>query len=575
MERAASLPSASTDAAVRSTRPAAAVATAEPTRPHPGPRGLSDEHTGLPDEFDTLHSAALAVLAAVREAHEWDAITRRQALAGLERAANTLLVAKGKVVSAEQAAGTWGLKGDRDLAGFLGRESHQGREAGVAAVGRAATLAALPVVADALVDGPVTARHLDEVTRATTSSPLLAAQLATPAGQAQVIELAGRLDGAAFARQLRQMSASLDPASKQRDHDAQRAERFLHITPTPSGTLFKGRLDSVAGYKLVKAIDALNPRPALDDARDRGQRQADALTLMAERILADRAATPGAVAPVQAVVTLSESTWTALRAAHHTGTAGERRDMTDGAGSTPAVTREPSPGSAADVVTRLRGMTPVTDEDGRAWPASEIGRALCDCALTRAVTNATGQTLDLGRSRRLFTQNHWLALLAAGHTTCAVPGCAIPLRYCELHHITWWGRDGGSTTLTNCVPLCSYHHHETHRRDLHITRRTDGNYQFHHPDERPYGDHPDERRHDGAPPGSGMTPPVDPTGPPRGDAVPGGTPPGGVASPGRGASPGRRATPRGGAPSDRTGRAATTRKDGVVVSAEQPALWTT
>ncbi|HWB38079.1 MAG TPA: DUF222 domain-containing protein, partial [Rugosimonospora sp.] len=429
----------------------------------------------------------------------WDAATRAGVLAWIETQQSVLTVLRGKVVSAEQAAGTWGLKGDRDVAGFVGRVTRQGRGAGLAAVGQAATLAALPVVADAVAAGPVTARHLDEITRASAASPLLAAEPASPAGQAQVVQLAGRLDGAAFGRRLRQMSAALDPASRQREHDRQRAERFLHLTHTLGGTLIKGRLDSVAGYKFAKAIDALNPRPALDDMRDRGQRQADALTNMAERILTDETTTPGALAPVQAVITLSQDTWAALRATRQERRAGatrqgqavgttcdgqpadERRRVADavgpalsgadGTGSTCDVVPEPSPkapagvasesspGSVVDVVGRLRGVTPVLDEDGRAWPASEIARALCDCALTRAVTDATGQTLDLGRSRRLFTQHHWLALLAAGHTTCVVDGCAMPLRYCELHHLTWWGRDGGKTTQANCVPLCSFHHH--------------------------------------------------------------------------------------------------------------------
>jgi len=40
-----------------------------------------------------------------------------------------------------------------------------------------------------------------------------------------------------------------------------------------------------------------------------------------------------------------------------------------------------------------------------------------------------------------------------------------------VHHIAWWDRDGGATSIDNAIALCSFHHHEVHRHDLQITRR--------------------------------------------------------------------------------------------------------
>ncbi len=422
----------------------------------------------VPPELAAWVSTGRAALAVADRADEWQAGTRRAALAELDRVEAIAVSMRAKIVTSERNAGTWSLRGDRDLAGFLGRESHQGRGAGFAVVGQAETLTAMPAVAEALVDGPVTPRHLQELTRASVASPKLAEQLVTPEGQAQVLELARRFDGSDFGRQLKAMSASVDPATRQRQHDEQRANRFLNVSHTSGGALVKGRLDSVAGYKFQKVLDAFSPRPAADDERSREQRQADALMVAVDRALADRATTPGAHAPVEAIVTITEETWAALRAA---------RDSFD----------EARAGSAGDLIAALAGVDPVLDETRAPWPASEVGRALCDCALTRAVVDAFGQVLDLGRGERLFQRQHWLALLAAGITTCAWPGCGMPLRYTELHHLAWWDRDDGTTSLANCAPYCSFHHHEIHRRDIRITRGAGGLLQHRHPDGRPCG----------------------------------------------------------------------------------------
>jgi len=452
---------------------AALVPSDEPTPPARG--------AGVPVELAALEAAARAALVMAGAADRWDAATRLRALAAFDQVINTMTVARGRVLTAERDAGTWALKGDRDLPAFVGRVSRQGLGAGFAQVRQAATLAAMPAVAEALVDGPVTPTHVQLISRAAEASPLLAAQLATPEAQAQMVALAARFDGAGFGRKIKQLSAGLDPAARQREHDAQRARRFLTLRHTSTGTEVHGFLDTVAGHELQKAIDAHNPRPAKGDTRPRDERQAEALASMARQVLTDERTTPGVLAPGQAVVTISQEAWTALRAARDGADCDNPLGDTDG---------KPGKGSMPDLVSALRDVPPVTDEDGRPWPASEIGRALCDCLLTSAVIDARGQVLDLGNTQRLFTRAHWLALSAAGQTTCAVEGCTMPLRYTELHHMAWWHDEGGPTNLANCAPECSFHHHEIHRNDIRITRRPDGSYDHRWPDGRPYGGTP-------------------------------------------------------------------------------------
>ena len=454
-----------------------------------------------PPEFDALDAAAAGALAVVEGADEWDARTRQAALVRVQRHLDAMAALNLKLIAAEQRAGTWALRGDRDLAGFAGRVSRQGRGAGLSAVGQAVALAAMPAVADALVDGPVTATHVAQIARATQASAALAAQLATPQGQARVVEMAGRLDGGDFGKALRQMSAALDPVARQREHDEQRAGRSLAITRTPGGTLVRVRLDNVAGHAFAKAIDAHDPRPAEGDERSREQRRADALMAMVHRVLSDKGTSAGSTAPVQALVTMSERTWAALRGTRPgvAGVRGGRPDVNrascaDGDGGDVGEAGSGSvPGSARDVMDRLRGVDPVVDEVGQAWPASEVARALCDCALTRAVVGAPGLELNLGRTERLFRRRHWLALYASGVRTCAVEGCGMPLAFTELHHMRWWLEQGGRTDLLNCAPECSFHHHEIHRLGIVVTRRPDGSYEHRYPDGRVYG---------GAPPGT-------------------------------------------------------------------------
>ena len=426
----------------------------------------------VPVEFDGLDAAIAAVLRASEGAEAWDARTRRAVMTRVQRQLSRLTAVNLTVVAAEQRAGTWRLSGDRDLPGLLGRLSREGRGAGFQMAGQAATLAAMPAVADALVDGPVTPRHLQEIARATGSSPKLAAALATSEGQEQVVQLAGRLDATEFGKALAHQAATLDPASRQRTHDEQRSHRYLNLSHTPGGTLVKGQLDSVAGTCLQRAIDALCPLPAESDDRDRGQRQADALTAMATAVLSDPTTTPGSVIPAQVTLVVSEQTWVALRTPAQAEPDGTRDDQTTG---------RLGRGSTRDVVARLRSVAPVTDDDGAVLPATEIAKALCDCQITRIVLGADGVPLNEGRAKRLFTPHQRKAVIARDGGGCAFPGCTMPARYTQLHHLTWWSR-GGPTDLDQAIQLCHHHHGDVHDHDIHITRNHDGSHTFTHPD---------------------------------------------------------------------------------------------
>jgi hypothetical protein len=63
---------------------------------------------------------------------------------------------------------------------------------------------------------------------------------------------------------------------------------------------------------------------------------------------------------------------------------------------------------------------------------------------------------------------------------CRWPGCTLRASWCEVHHIRWYSH-GGPTSLTNGLTLCTFHHHEIHRRKINI-RTIPGGHTFTLPD---------------------------------------------------------------------------------------------
>jgi len=64
--------------------------------------------------------------------------------------------------------------------------------------------------------------------------------------------------------------------------------------------------------------------------------------------------------------------------------------------------------------------------------------------------------LDTGQATPTIPANLVRAILSC-HRHCAFPGCRVPARECDIHHLTARSQ-GGATSLDNLAPVCPFHH---------------------------------------------------------------------------------------------------------------------
>jgi hypothetical protein len=125
----------------------------------------------------------------------------------------------------------------------------------------------------------------------------------------------------------------------------------------------------------------------------------------------------------------------------------------------------------------LRGSLAAAGIDtGESISSGEARRLACGAGLLPAVLGGRSVPLDLGRSRRLFSEHQRIGVGLA-HTTCAADGCERPFAWCELHHQRPWASLGRSD-LAEAVPLCHFHHQRIHDTGFLHARLPDGSVRF-------------------------------------------------------------------------------------------------
>ncbi|MEI2811866.1 MAG: DUF222 domain-containing protein [Nocardioides sp.] len=116
-------------------------------------------------------------------------------------------------------------------------------------------------------------------------------------------------------------------------------------------------------------------------------------------------------------------------------------------------------------------------DTGHETSPGDARRIACNAGILPAILNGQSLPLDLGRSKRLFTEAQRTAL-ATRHATCAAHGCDRPYAWCELHHADPWAHVG-TTDLAKAIPLCGWHHRRIHDPAYQHDRLPDGTLRFH------------------------------------------------------------------------------------------------
>jgi hypothetical protein len=219
-----------------------------------------------------------------------------------------------------------------------------------------------------------------------------------------------------------------------------RANRYLHVWEDRDGMLaIDARLDPETAAPVRAALDAL-VSDAMRRARD---------SVATDTTASDTSADTG---------TAATRTATQMRA----------DALADLARHALACTATDLPLASTTVVIRVHetdlhtGMgNAEIDGTSHAIDISTARRMAANAHVIPAVMGSHSELLDWGRKRRLFTTAQRLALIERDGG-CAF--CGAPPGWAEVHHIEWWSRDLGITSIANGVLLCRHCHHTIHHQ---------------------------------------------------------------------------------------------------------------
>ena len=282
----------------------------------------------------------------------------------------------------------------------------------------------LPEVADAFASGEISRSHAQVIALAYTSER--APQMSEIEGA--FVTVARAAEPRELRNVVQHVTGAIDGDGGAADDDAKYARRQWYQSRTLDGMLkIDALLDPEHAEYWEKAVsDEMERAHLAGDSRLPAQRRADAATNLIRQSLDDgRIGTSRAVRP-------------------HVTIVHDARDL---------------PGTTPDLIAEI------LDERHRhgRLSAATIQRLMCDCDITRVITNGRSEIPDVGRATRTPTAAQWKALVVRDRH-CQAPGCNQPPDRCQAHHVRQWTH-GGPTDLDNLQLLCWHHHRKTHMHD--------------------------------------------------------------------------------------------------------------
>jgi hypothetical protein len=124
----------------------------------------------------------------------------------------------------------------------------------------------------------------------------------------------------------------------------------------------------------------------------------------------------------------------------------------------------------------MGGLEAARLDTGGAISASLARKLACEAGIIPAVLGGQSQVLDLGRTRRFYSEAQRIAKgIEAGG--CQVEGCDTPPGMTHLHHPVRWA-DGGETNRDG-IMVCPWHHHRAHDHRYRLVAEPAGKVSFH------------------------------------------------------------------------------------------------
>lgn len=367
--------------------------------------------------MSTLRSALDELLAAdLHMVGDADLVTD---LDEIERAGRILESERARRLAEFERRRAFAGDGHLSVASWLADHHGVSHSAAASHVRLARALQDMPATAAALACGEVSSSAVGVLASAREACPeQFGAAEQTLVDAARTLPLAELKGTVSYWRQ----AADAERAAE--DEERRLERRNLHAAPTFEGMVHTdGDLDPEIGQTYLTALraaaDADVRTGSGPDLRTSGQRRADALGVICRHYLdcLNRPTVAGERPHV--VVTLDLESLE--------GRTGRRCELED--------------------------LGPITAETARQWA--------CDANVSRVITDAASQPLDVGRRTKVVPPSLRRAVVVRDRT-CRFPGCDRPPGWCDTHHIRHWA-DGGPTALENLALLCRPHHRLIHR----------------------------------------------------------------------------------------------------------------